>query len=144
MVSDSGKEILKSLGFKSYKDYLNSELWKIIKEVVLARDVHHCRCCGATGDNVFRYTDSKAAFLGAQPELLITVCNQCLRDIYYEGRRKRSLRGSQKFMLEQVTRTKIVKGVSNPRVGYWFKRQAEANVETRETIRAKIKEQCNV
>ena len=82
---------LKNLGFASYRDYLNSDLWHSIRESVLQRDNHLCVPCGkkATQVHHMRYTHSvlKGLDLGG----LISICGGCHVSAEFHYDQKNSL-----------------------------------------------------
>lgn len=130
-------KILKEMGFSSYEEYRESELWDIIRKKVLSRDACFCRICGKRGYEVHHFTYNEKILRGERPEVLITLCRECHQEIEFQGSKKRSLKDSQRMLLEKVTRTKLVKGVSNPKVGRWFRNQWKTNLP----IAAELKEE---
>lgn len=74
-------EILYELGYRDYKHYLRSRLWKAIREQVLERDSHTCYGCGRDDDRITiqvhhgKYT--RANLSGQVLEHLYTVCARC-------------------------------------------------------------------
>lgn len=133
-------KLLSELGFKDYRDYLSSEWWKTIRRIILKRDAFSCRGCGKHQCNeVHHFTYNKSSLLGAAPECLITLCRDCHQQIEFEGSRKRSLKDVQKKTLELVVRTELNKGVSNPKVGRWFRNQHQANKPILSEIRKELR-----
>lgn len=76
---------LKQLGFKSYKDYLSSDLWKSIRLQVLERDSYKCfRCCGrATQVHHRKYTIP--VLEGQNLKQLVSICRVCHKWIEFSS-----------------------------------------------------------
>jgi hypothetical protein len=55
---------LQRLGFQSLQQYLQSDLWRGIREAVLRRDDGRCHGCGAVADRVMRLHDDYATYAG--------------------------------------------------------------------------------
>lgn len=67
---------LETLGFTSYQDYLDSELWQTIRRQVLDRDLHRCRCRKAA-TQVHHSDYSVATLRGERLHRLVSVCRRC-------------------------------------------------------------------
>jgi hypothetical protein len=132
--------VLKEMGFRSYQEYLDSELWSIIRKNILSRDAHFCRgkLCNSRSTLVHHLSYNKPTLLGEAPFALITLCKDCHRKVEWNGSTKRTLKESQKATLELVIGTVLEKGVSNPRVGRWFRNQLQMNVPIRKAILEEI------
>ena len=135
-------EILAELGFLSYQDYLDSELWKVIRKHILDRDYYYCRgkLCNQRTNVVHHFTYNRPTLLGLSPYTLITLCRDCHKKVEYANGEKRNLRDVQRATLELVTGTRIEKGISNPKIGWWFKNQFQMNVPIRDAIQKELKE----
>ena len=68
-------KILKEMGFGSYKEYLQSDLWRKIRYEHL-RKYPNCECCGKLASQVHHRVYNKAIFLKWNPTLL-SVCRDC-------------------------------------------------------------------
>jgi hypothetical protein len=128
-------EIVEAMGFRKYSDYLKSNRWKVIRSHILFRDAYICRICStrkATEVHHFTYSES---------ELLISTCRDCHQAIEFDSEgKKRCLKDVQKDFLEKVLRTKLQKGVSNPKIGRWFRNHRQANKPVLEAIAESIKQ----
>ena len=69
--------LLVELGFKTYEDYLLSNLWKRIRAKVLDRDERECRLCGVTSYMVHHLDYKKDTLLGKSFTGLVTICQLC-------------------------------------------------------------------
>lgn len=69
--------ILREMGFQSYKDYLESQLWKSIRERVLARDKRACCACGGDAWQVHHTVYTRAAMEGRDITSLESICGGC-------------------------------------------------------------------
>jgi hypothetical protein len=144
MEYEERNEILKSLGFYSYQEYIDSDLWSIIRKEILSRDACFCRICGKRGYEVHHFTYSKDILLGKRPEALITLCRDCHQHLEYDEKIKKPLRQCQRDLLERVTRTKMIKGISNPKIGLWFKNQGQTNRPIAIKIKTKLEKANHV
>lgn len=133
---------LKQLGFSNYQEYLNSILWKIIRKHVLYRDVRFCRSrrCNNKSNIVHHLNYNVPTLIGQSPQTLITVCSECHQEIEFDGTKKRSLKDTQRRTLELVTGSNLTVGVSNPKIGFWFKNQYHSNIEVRKAIQLELQE----
>lgn len=94
---------LTSLGFSCYTDYLDSELWKVIRKVVFQRDNFKCQIdgCERKGKlDAHHVTYSRATLLGMNPGGLVTLCRYHHRLVEYSGKRKLSLEKVQRKALK--------------------------------------------
>lgn len=132
--------ILAQMGFLSYQEYRESELWKIIKKHVLERDYYYCRgkLCNNRSRTVHHFTYNRPTLEGQSPYTLITLCETCHRKVEFIGNKKRNFRDVQKATLELVTNTELLKGVSNPKVGRWFRNQFQMNIPVRNAIQKEL------
>lgn len=69
--------LLKSMGFRSYLQYLGSELWARISRQARDRDGRRCRCCKLVGWIVHHDQYDEATLRGETLEHLYTVCPTC-------------------------------------------------------------------
>lgn len=127
------EETLKMIGFDNYSEYLQSDLWKAIRRIVLERDAFRCRIrrCNKKADQVHHFTYSPATLVGRNPAGLLSVCRDCRKVIEFDGKQKRTLKESQTKMLEMVLDLQLNEGQSCPKVGHWFRNQFQANIKTR-------------
>lgn len=135
-------EIVEAMGFRNYSDYLKSDRWKIIRSHILFRDAYICRICSTRkATEVHHFTYSESILKGERPELLVSTCRDCHQAIEFdiEGK-KRCLKDVQKDFLEKVLRTKLQKGVSNPKIGRWFRNHRQTNKPVLESIAESIRQ----
>jgi hypothetical protein len=101
---------LRTLGFESYAEYLESKLWAGIRERVLERDKYRCRLCNLKALSVHHTSYDKETLLGLELKWLAAICSSCHRRIEFtaEGRKRtpeevaeqyRKLRRSTKSLL---------------------------------------------
>ena len=81
---------LLELGFRSYQDYLRSDLWQAIRLRILGGWQRECRC-GKTAFEVHHTSYSRAVLLGEDQSGLLPVCRECHQRAEYSGCRKRPL-----------------------------------------------------
>jgi 5-methylcytosine-specific restriction endonuclease McrA len=74
---------LRTLGFDTYAEYLDSKLWKGIREQVLERDNHRCRLCNLPAYSVHHASYGKAVLLGLELKWLAAICPSCHRQIEF-------------------------------------------------------------
>jgi hypothetical protein len=67
---------LMSLGFRTYREYLASPLWRTIRLEILKRDKFRCRC-GDRATQVHHTSYSFYVMRGDRPGRLISVCDKC-------------------------------------------------------------------
>lgn len=86
-------ELIEELGFKNYRQYIDSELWQKIRQRVLNRDHWHCRFCGRGGSAVVHHIQyTKSNLSGRSLKHMVTVCPECHRKVEFaRGKRKRPL-----------------------------------------------------
>src|SRR5687768_429231 len=101
---------LQALGFLSYKLYLESPLWNIIRREVLYRDEVTCkalRCPNRKArrqvpKQVHHLSYSEPTLLGIDPSQLVTLCGDCHERAEYTRGRKLSLEESRRKTLRLV------------------------------------------
>ena len=69
---------IRAMGFRSYVDYLNSDLWKSIRAQVLAAS-QDCRVCGRPAIQVHHVKYRKKDLEGRDLSFLWSVCAGCHR-----------------------------------------------------------------
>lgn len=81
------------LGFKSYRDYLDSGIWKSIRNAVLTRSDGICSVCGSLSANQVHHRDySETTLMGRNLSSLIPICSVCHHAAERDGKgRKQSL-----------------------------------------------------
>jgi hypothetical protein len=120
---------IKSLGFKNFLSYRRSELWRIIQNNIQERDMCYCRArrCNKRSLIVHPITFNRYCLSGQTPYAMVILCKSCQQKTFFDGGTKLDLAMMAKRTMEILTGTKIVKGISNPAVGIWFKNQKQAN-----------------
>lgn len=81
-------KILIGMGYKNYKDYLESRLWIKTRLKVLTRDKFKCRICGNFGGNIHHLRYDRATLLGKSIKGMITLCGECHKYIEFEDGKK--------------------------------------------------------
>jgi hypothetical protein len=80
---------LKKLGFPDYATYLQSPLWKSIRQKVFTRDQHWCRVCENKAEQVHHTRYDLATLRGIDLSQLFSVCRDCHKTIEFDGDVKR-------------------------------------------------------
>lgn len=84
-------EILREMGFASYRDYLASPLWSKIRKRVFGRDGGRCRACGEKGGQVHHQSYDLRTLKGKTIKRLLLLCRKCHEEVEVDGLgRKRS------------------------------------------------------
>lgn len=74
--------------YEKYQAYLKSQEWKDVRQVVLDRDHHRCRCCGRTEDKEtlsVHHSSYRVLYHeleGDNTDWLITLCRICHRGVH--------------------------------------------------------------
>lgn len=131
---DRQRELAK-LGFSSYSEYLESDLWERIRKTVLHRDACRCRNprCKSRRKKIVKQvhhlTYSVGALLGAYPFLLLTLCEDCHHLVEHDSKgNKLSLRDVFHKTLNLFSAGRERKpGLTARKVGLWFKNQSKTN-----------------
>ncbi len=85
-------ESLRELGYAGYAEYLDSDLWRSIRGVVLKRSVGVCEVCRvARATQVHHRNYSSAVMRGERNDLLVPVCGPCHTHAEFNGKKKVSL-----------------------------------------------------
>ena len=77
-----------AMGYKSYKQYLNGNIWKRIRKRVFLRDNKKCIVCGDAGKCVHHRSYRVRVMRGECDSMLVTLCNPCHEyiELYEDGR----------------------------------------------------------
>ena len=71
-------KLVTSLGYKSYKNYLRSELWKKIRSRILRRSKGRCEICHVNpARQVHHKRYSKKVLTGNDDSGLVAICDEC-------------------------------------------------------------------
>lgn len=85
-------EVLRTLGYASYDDYLAGDLWKSLRRRVFERDHYLCRLCDRGGYVVYYLSYSMKVLGGHDLGCLTTLCHKCHDVVEFSGgKRKRTL-----------------------------------------------------
>jgi len=95
-------KIVKSMGLASYKTYLKTSMWQLIRDEVKARDKGLCRVCCDLGAEAHHFCYSLEVLMGRKNEKIIFVCSRCHRDLEFDGDNKRLLIDVQTRTLEAL------------------------------------------
>lgn len=79
---------LRKLGFETYSEYLQSDLWKSIRQWVLKRDRYICRRCKGRAWQVHHKKYVMKAMNGTNLGLLVSLCGDCHKFCEWDGNRK--------------------------------------------------------
>lgn len=101
--------LLRSLGFDSYQNYLQSELWGQIRGQVLSRDSFTCCVCKKFATEVHHRSYTKAGLTGESLNSMQSVCGDChQRAEIDEFGRKRTLEEANEIIPSYVNSNKCV------------------------------------
>lgn len=111
---ESRKLNLEKLGFASYLDYLESSLWRSIKDRVKAKHGKKCVLCGEDYSDMHHFRYGVDDLSGKTLDNIKPICRTCHDLIEYDGDRKRTPReASEVFrVLDKAEKQK------NQRSGY--------------------------
>lgn len=90
--------VLRELGFKSYQQYLISELWATIRAQVLFDAV--CRVCKSDATEVHHMSYKHHVMLGKDLSKLIPICQTCHKHIEFDGTYKRTLDEANHYLFD--------------------------------------------
>jgi hypothetical protein len=95
----SFKRCLKHLGFQSYQEYLQSDLWKSIRERVLVRDNRICKACNAQANTVHHLIYNFKVLSGEFDDALVALCIDCHKRIEFDRNdKKRDLKHANQVL----------------------------------------------
>lgn len=90
-------DVLERNGFRSYRHYMQSPLWKSIRERVLARDEYRCFACLGVADQVHHESYGDVTIRGEKIDRLKSVCAPCHRKIEFDNKPIRGKRRKRTF-----------------------------------------------
>lgn len=99
----SRNNCLPYLGYSSYREYLQSSDWKIIRKTKLEQHPR-CECCDEQAFCVHHYCYSDSVMLGLYLDLLISICDRCHTSIEFIDDYKLPLERSQKELHKLLKR----------------------------------------
>ena len=93
-------KILNKIGYNSYKEYLQSALWKTIRRLVLEKHKYICYKCGEYGNEVHhkRYTYSILNGTNLSKKNYYVVCRNCHQEAEYDGVIKKTTKEANKYI----------------------------------------------
>lgn len=92
-------EILLSIGFDSYAEYLKSDLWRVIRRLAFVTLGKQCFHCGNSAEMIHHGEYSHAVLLGRSLHGLIPVCEKCHHDAEFsKSGNKRSLEEANEWL----------------------------------------------
>lgn len=80
--------IVRQLGFRNYRDYLNGDLWARIRGGVLNRAKFKCSCCGNEANQVHHQKYTRENLSGASIKFMVAICGTCHNGIEFGGKGK--------------------------------------------------------
>jgi hypothetical protein len=98
-------QVLKSLGYPTYADYLASPIWATIRAGAFARYNSRCQLCPNRAEVVHHLDYAAATLKGRRPTSLVALCHTCHHGVEFDGERKRSLPEVQaEYRRRRITR----------------------------------------
>lgn len=89
--------VLFRMGFASYRDYLKSQLWKVIRDAKLAVDPRCEICDGSLANQVHHIAYNREVLQGKNRRKLVSTCGDCHTKIeFHSDGRKRSFESAYK------------------------------------------------
>ena len=79
------KAALERCGFTCYEEYLRSDLWKRIRELVLMRDHGICSCCEGHATQVHHLSYGDVTLRGDCLDKLVAICRRCHLAVEFAG-----------------------------------------------------------
>ena len=80
--------VLHRMGYASYKKYLQSELWRRIRDRVLKKDGFACRVCGAGASMVHHNLYRERELRGQSLRGMYAICAGCHKKVEFNESRK--------------------------------------------------------
>ena len=90
------QQILLGIGYRTYREYLASDLWKSIRSRILKMARYRCERCGLRATQVHHIGYSYNNLSGRKSKGLVPVCAGCHRLYELDGDRKVTLREAKK------------------------------------------------
>lgn len=85
-------KILKRIGYQSYKQYLESDLWKKIRQSVMDAYKNTCVICKRRATQAHHVEYSYPSLIGKSPWYLVALCENCHKSIeFFQNGDKASL-----------------------------------------------------
>lgn len=113
--SENVEEIVRRLGYASYKDYLKTPLWREhIWPRIMERDSYTCQC-GKKATQVHHHDYTEAVMRGDDDSLLISLCVTCHKIVEFDGRRRRTIEEKRQVIANLKERARLSKFSVTPR-----------------------------
>ncbi len=96
-------EILRYHGFASYREYLASDLWKSIKQLVLEKKGDKCLLCGGQACQVHHHEYTEKALLGLDLNKMWPVCDACHHAVEFTNGKKNDVLAARRTFRERHT-----------------------------------------
>ena len=84
-------EILKKMGYASYREYLRSPKWRKIRNRAMKKAKGLCKLCGDPARDVHHLSYTKQVLLGGKGRMLIALCRPCHEDGEFADGRKTTI-----------------------------------------------------
>lgn len=97
---------LATLGFSSYREYLQSNLWDRIRSRVLRRDRFQCKSCLAPATQVHHRHYAFDVMAGRNIGPLISLCRDCHKQIEFHNGQKSKLGTANKILADNIRSTR--------------------------------------
>jgi len=95
-------ELLTQLGYQSYKDYLNSRMWKYVRARVLKRDRSKCLACNEPAQVVHHRSYCKASLRGMRIDYLVSLCHKCHGEAEFSESRKTTVSQDNSYLNKRI------------------------------------------
>lgn len=133
---------LLAIGFSSYGDYLQSELWALIRQRILDRDQALCIGCDKKATAVHHLTYGKLVLSGHQDDQLVSICGGCHRAIeFHFGDKVCNAFATVRKLLRRILRTKGHEAYQSAKIALW-PRCAECNAKARQLDTRNLCQRC--
>lgn len=114
------QEVLESMGFRSYAEYLLSDLWRQIRDRAFSAHGDTCVLCGKRAHVLHHLSYSLETLTGGDLSGLVPLCNRCHEEVEVDGGgAKRSFRDAltqfNQMLLNQSNKIPAPPGRSRPR-----------------------------
>lgn len=92
---------LAMLGIKGYRQYLQTELWEVLRMHAMDRTKGLCEFCGVKASQVHHSSYDISVLMGADLTRLHPTCGDCHTKIEFDGERKRTFEEAR-ILTEQL------------------------------------------
>lgn len=108
------KVALDSLGFNTYHEYLNSNLWCMIRQSAIDYHGKTCLICNEHYRIIHHLSYTREVLLGMDLNQLVPLCNDCHKRVEFHGKRKRTLQQALRIFRKLIKQTNPPK--TKPRI----------------------------